>query len=282
MLTCRKGRTFAKLPDEAVREFREFSIPTVEISLEDDSSLDEVITLFVDINQQGEPVNRFDIVKAMYKADALMKGVFGLLAIEERRGQDVYYRPKRNEFSGVLKRLQVIENVSAPNAKVDKMWEKLLEIAVFARTGEHRNPVAVLKDFITPNRPKQPKLAAAEIKKLRTVFRFLDGLPNQLKESRIFTDQTHSYTVVTTMLRTDLQKKHGEPRLRKGLRAFATVLDKDGSGPNRRIAQRLRDYRDLSAKQTTHVSRRAGRERLFLELLELFLEEVAPASHGLK
>jgi len=121
MLTCRKGRTFAKLPDEAVREFREFSIPTVEISLEDDSSLDEVITLFVDINQQGEPVNRFDIVKAMYKADALMKGVFGLLAIEERRGQDVYYRPKRNEFSGVLKRLPVIENVSAPNAKVDKM-----------------------------------------------------------------------------------------------------------------------------------------------------------------
>jgi hypothetical protein len=50
-----------------------------------------------------------------------------------------------------------VENISAQNAQVDKMWEKLLEIALFARTGEHSNSVAILKSFIMPNRPKQAK-----------------------------------------------------------------------------------------------------------------------------
>src|SRR5713101_10074758 len=58
-----------------VRDFREYSIPTIEISLDDESSLDEIISLFVDINQQREPVNRFDIVKAMCKTDPLLKSV---------------------------------------------------------------------------------------------------------------------------------------------------------------------------------------------------------------
>jgi hypothetical protein len=97
-------KMFSNLSDETVRDFREYSIPTVEISLDDESSLDEVITLFVDINQQGEPVNRFDIVKAMYKGDGLMKSIFNLLALEQKRGQDIYYRPKNNEFTSVLKK----------------------------------------------------------------------------------------------------------------------------------------------------------------------------------
>src|ERR1700730_1570690 len=57
--------TFATLDDAAIRELREYSIPTIEITLSDDSTLDDMISLFVDINQQGVRVNRFDIVKAM-------------------------------------------------------------------------------------------------------------------------------------------------------------------------------------------------------------------------
>jgi hypothetical protein len=58
-------KKFADLDEEVIREFREYAIPTIEISLTDDSHLDEIINLFVDINQQGVQVGRFHIVKAM-------------------------------------------------------------------------------------------------------------------------------------------------------------------------------------------------------------------------
>jgi len=94
-------RAFRALSDDVVRDFREYSIPTVEISLDDNSALDEVITLFVDINQQGEPVKRFDIVKALYKGEPLLKSIFSLIALEQKRGQDVFYRYKNNDVTAV-------------------------------------------------------------------------------------------------------------------------------------------------------------------------------------
>jgi len=265
-----KRRPFSKLTDEEVRDFREYSIPTIEISLEEDTSLDEVITLFVDINQQGEPVKRFDIVKALYRSDPVLKAVFELLALEQRRGQDVFYKPKTNEFTSVLKRLQVVDGISASNAKVDKMWEKLLELAVFARAGEHRNPVAILKEFITPaaSKPKTPKLSSAEVQRLRRVFRFLKSLLPSMKGSRFFTDQTHSYTMITSMLRGGLLDVIGEGPLAEKLKSFSALLDDDKTvATNKKLAARLREYRDLSTKQTTHVSRRNLRDTLFVEII---------------
>ena len=265
-----KRRPFAKLTDEEVRDFREYSIPTIEISLEEDTSLDEVITLFVDINQQGEPVKRFDIVKALYRSDPVLKGVFGLLALEQRRGQDVFYKPKNNEFTSVLKRLQVVDSISASNAKVDKMWEKLLELAIFARSGEHRNPVAILKEFITPaaNKPRSPKLASAEVERLRRVFRFLKSLLPGMKQSRFFTDQTHSYTMVTSILHGNLLDVIGEGALAAKLRNISGLLDDEkAAASNKKLTAKLREYRELSTKQTTHVSRRSARDNLFVEMI---------------
>ena len=89
---------------------REYAIPTIEIGLGDETGLDEVISLFVDINQQGVAVNRFDIVKAINRNDALLKSVFDIIARKETRGQDVYYKMKGNEFTGVLKRLRTVES----------------------------------------------------------------------------------------------------------------------------------------------------------------------------
>src|SRR5262249_2650626 len=79
-----KGREvrFAGLSEDVVRNFREYAIPTIEISLDDDSSLDEVINLFVDINQHGVKVNRFDIVKAIGEENELLQGVLDLIAVE--------------------------------------------------------------------------------------------------------------------------------------------------------------------------------------------------------
>ena len=97
-------KTFAQLEEAIVRDFREYTIPTIEISLSDDVSLDELISLFVDINQYGVAVKRFDIVKAMAK-DPLLKEVFDLLAIKQKRGQDEVYKLKNNDFTEPVKAL---------------------------------------------------------------------------------------------------------------------------------------------------------------------------------
>ena len=262
-----KEISFAKLPDEIVRDFREYSIPTVEITLEEGSSLDEVITLFVDINQQGEPVKRFDIVKAMYKSDPLMKSVFALLALEQKRGQDVFYKAKGTDFSKLLKCVQSVSAIAAPNAQVDNMWEKLLEIAIFSRTFVHKKPIAVLRDFIVPGRNPQSKLTAAEVDSLRKVFGFLVKQIPSLGTSRIFTDHTHLYTVITSLLEEDLVSSLGQMELGRRLKTFSGLIGQRVKPP-RGLGPKVAQYLEYSAKQTTDASRRTERQRLFLEIVD--------------
>lgn len=86
-----KEQEFSQLAPDVVRNFREYAIPTIEITLGDDTSLDEIINLFVDINQHGVKVNRFDIVKAIGKENKLLRSVLKLIAIEQKRGEDVFF-----------------------------------------------------------------------------------------------------------------------------------------------------------------------------------------------
>ncbi len=164
---------FKNLADHHLRDFREYVIPTIEITLDEDTNFGDIISLFVDINQKGLKVTRFDIVKAMSARNWLLKSVFALLALDERREQAKFYRIKNNEFSYVLKRLSVIAKASDNQVKVDRMWERLLEIAQFVQSGDHRKPVDILKGFISARDQTQPRLTAEETAKLRRVFRFL-------------------------------------------------------------------------------------------------------------
>jgi hypothetical protein len=107
-----RRRTFKQLQDEKVREFREYSIPTIEIDLDDESSLDEIINLFVDINQQGAKVKRFDIVKAIGSENPLLSSVFELVAQEQTRKDDKYFKKKATAFTRVLEKLQIVQNAS--------------------------------------------------------------------------------------------------------------------------------------------------------------------------
>jgi hypothetical protein len=91
---------FSGLPADVVRNFREYAIPTIEITLDDETSLDEIINLFVDINQHGVKVNRFDIVKAVGKSNKLLRSVLKLIAIEQKRGQDVYFKKEDRRLHG--------------------------------------------------------------------------------------------------------------------------------------------------------------------------------------
>lgn len=263
-----KKTTFAKLSDEEVRDLREYSIPTIEILLDDNSGLEEVITLFVDINQQGDPVDRFDIVKAMYRANPLLKSVFQLVAEEQRRQQDVFYRQKRNDFTRVLKRLQVVVKIQANNAAVDAMWERLLELALFARDGKHRSQIEVLNPFLKGKGETAARLTKGEESRLRKVFAFLNKLPESLKKSRFVTDQTHFYTLATTLLGHDLEQKFGVAGLRTRLQRVSQWMSNEASAPRGSARAQLRNYLEQSARQTTHVSRRTAREKLLLALLD--------------
>jgi hypothetical protein len=269
-----KKKGFRDLDEKIVRDFREYAIPTIEISLSEDSSLDEIISLFVDINQQGVAVNRFDIVKAMGDKDKLLGSVFGLLAERQQRGQDVFYRSKRNEFTNVLKRLQVVDSLSDGNSKVDRMWQLLLEIALFARNAKHRKPVEVLKSFIG-GESNRNKLTADEQRTLRNVFKFIGEAykAQGLGESRLATDQTQLYTLATSLMGSDLLRAWPRTELVSKIVAFVELLDGrkiPRQTPNgKRLATNVKRYQEFSAKQTTDPSRREERQRLFIEAVRL-------------
>ena len=110
-----------KLPESVIANLGEYSMSTIEITLTEETSIDEIIDLFVDINQEGEPVKRFDVVKAIGTENPLLQSVFDLIALEERRKQDVRYKAKNNEFTYVLKALSQIAKVPEGNAKVDRI-----------------------------------------------------------------------------------------------------------------------------------------------------------------
>jgi hypothetical protein len=89
-----------------------------------------------------------------------------------------------------------------------------------------------------------------------------------MKQSRFFTDQTHSYTMVTSILRGNLLDVIGEETLAAKLRIFSGLLDDEkAAATNKKLTAKLRQYRELSTKQTTHVSRRSARDNLFVEMI---------------
>lgn len=262
---------FENLDDNVVRDLREYAIPTVEIQLNEETTLDEIISLFVDINQQGVPVNRFDVVKAMYRDDPLLRKTFQLIAIHQQRGQDVFYRTVRNDITFVLKRLQIVSAVKENNSKVDRMWEKLLELSLFAITNEHRKPIDILKGFISGKTAGKNRLDRKSEKAVRQVFAFLKKAYTNARigQSRLATDQTHFYSLATLLLTTGRFPNIAEGELLRKLEAVALYVDRaDTSGLSRSATKTLKEYMEVSKKQTTDVSRRQDREKLLKRGIE--------------
>jgi hypothetical protein len=259
---------FKSLQPEAVRELREYAIPTIEITLDDDTSLDEIISLFVDINQYGEPVKRFDIVKALYRNDPFLKSTFRLIGRQQTRGQDVNYKMIGNEFTFVLKRLQVVASVEGNNTKVDRLWEKMLELAMFAVTAEHRKPVDILRGFVSGKSAGTYKLSHQAQLQLRTAFRFLKvAYSGELGTSRLATDQTHFYTMATWLLRAGSFDRWPNAELTGKLTRLASLIEKN-TPPASNVKKDFAKYMEWSERQTTDVSRRVERERLFIRILD--------------
>ena len=272
-----KKYTFADLPDEVVRDFREYAIPTIEITLDDESTLDEIIKLFVDINQQGAKVKRFDIVKAIGRDNPLLSSVLGLVAQEQVRKQDIYYKKKNNAFTRVLQELQTVVNAADANTKVDRMWERLVELVLFNRTHKHRQPGQILKTFIkTDDAADTKKITPSELVELRRCFAFLDKCykETELGTTRLSRDVPHFYTMVTTLLSSDLLEADGAPpdypTVRAKLLAFANLLPDEIVLPDGDPkSEPLEEYKEAAVRQTTHPGRRQTRQQKLLEIVDM-------------
>ena len=265
-----KTKTFKQLDEDLVRGFREYAVPTIEIELDDDSSsIDEIINLFIDINQTGVKVSRFDVVKAMWK-DPLFKQVFDLVALKQRRKQALYYKAKATPYVSVLKRLNIVARLSEKNSQVDRMWERLTEIALFSRMKKHRAPVDILKGFIAGGNTPNSALTKDELKSLRDAFVFLRKAyaHNGFTNSKLATDQPRFYTLVTSLLGTDLLSRFSTEELTRRLVAFAKIIDGKASPPTSEMVSIVKEYEAVSERQTTHPGRRDKRQQLLLKALD--------------
>lgn len=262
-------KTFRELDESSVRDFSEYVIPVIEITLDENVTLDEIITLFVDINQQGVAVKRFDIVKAMYKNDKILKSSFRLIAIEQKRAQDIFYKMISNEFTYILKKLSTVEKTPDSNSKVDKIWEKFLEIVIFSISNQHQKPIDILKGFISNTITGRYKLTKKTERQLRKVFRFLKFAYSdvQISNAKLAKDYTHFYTMVTTLISTDLLRKFTEPQLKKKLRPLSAIINNEKDKTKNISQKKIRNYIELASKHTTDTVRRQSRNKLFYEMI---------------
>jgi Protein of unknown function DUF262 len=163
---------FKDLDDSIVRRFREYAISTIEIDLdEDNASFSEIVDLFIDINQKGVRVGRFDVVKALVK-DRLFRQAFRLIARRKDRKKSTYFTPINNSFTRVMLKLNALARISDKNSQIDRMWERFTEIALFARDKTYRAPANILKSFINldENRDINKSLSEDELSNLRKCF----------------------------------------------------------------------------------------------------------------
>lgn len=270
------GRTtFATLPADVVRDLREYSIPTVEITLQDDSTLDEIISLFLDINQQGVPVSRFDIVKAMGRQNRLLKSVFDIIAVKETRGQVEHYKSKRNDFTAVFKHLSTVSSLGDSKSRVERQWQILLELAMFQESRRHRKPIDILKSFIRASRDAEggniAALKSKDAKALRAVFAFLSRayrVPS-LKSSSLATDHTRFYSLATTLIAHPFLEAMDEDELIRRIETVSQLIDgKKHLAGNPRVTKAVKKFLGLVSDRTTDTPRRDDRHLALVEAIE--------------
>jgi hypothetical protein len=258
--------SFKELTEALIRDFREYSIPTIEISLSEDgsTSLTEIISLFIDINQQGVPVSRFNIVKALCLDSELLKSVFRLIAQKQVRGKDVFYKALDNDIVKVLKRLRDVQAVSDPNYKVDKMWEHLLEICLYRQTRQHRKSIDVIKGFINKKTFAGVTLDRSTIKSVRSAFEVVRRVQRRFTaHSPLFTDYTFLYSVITVLTKPGVLTAKNRDLIEDKLTLLAEAL----AAKRAKQSPIVRNLVVQTKLHTTDVSKRIEREKMIAEIL---------------
>jgi hypothetical protein len=119
---------FSDFPDDAIRDLREYQLAMIEIKLDEDTNLDEIVNLFVDINQKGVKVTRLQIVRAIKRDDPFLKSVYGLVAEKQPRYHDSFTQVKKGTVADVLGKLSVVAGAADKAAKADRMWGKMMDL----------------------------------------------------------------------------------------------------------------------------------------------------------
>lgn len=261
-------KTLAELSNLQILGLRDYTLSVIEIDFDDTTSLDEIISLFVDINQQGVPVNRFDIVKALYRTDPLLQQVFRLVALRQKRREDVRFKMIKSNIPFVLSKLDIVSRIITESSRIDKMWERLFEFALFCRSGQHRKPVEILKEFIRSKKTDTVKLSPSELGRLNHAFKFIANGYRQvnLSRTRWATDQTHFYILVTSILNIASSEPRLSPEMYPRLLEFDEFLG--GKQPPKKVREDVKSYIGLSSKQTTDPAKRKDREALFVQILQ--------------
>ena len=264
---------FAKFSDDAVRDLREYQLALIEIKLGEETNLDEVINLFVDINQRGARVTRLQIVRAIKRDDPFLNSVYSLVAEKQHRYHDTFVLVKKGTVSKVLEKLSAIAGAADKHAKADRMWGKLMELALFIRNGNsHGKGSDVLKKFV--EKKAESPLTAEEKKKLRRTFTFLDrAYKAGLRDTRLATDYSHFYIMATSLLSGDLLAQDaGDPErteLIAKLLKFSKFLEPSPTLPgDADIRSDTLSYLSLSTRQTTDSKKRKQRQSLFEKIVK--------------
>lgn len=261
---------FSKFPNEHIRILREYVIPTIEISLEEDTNLDELIDLFVDINSFGIRVKRTDIIKAIKKDDPLLQSVYKLIVTKRQKGMDRFTKVNHTRIRKVLRHLTVVSRAPDKPSEADRMWEKLMDLVLFMRANNsHSKGATALKKFMGAK--GESALTSEEKHILQRTFSFLyQAYTNGLAGTRLASEYAHFYIMSTSLVKQEIfpvviSEPKREDLMRK-LTEFGKRMDTEPIPF--KSESKMGEYLLLSSKQTTDVKKRARREVLFKEILE--------------
>jgi hypothetical protein len=165
-----------------------------------------------------------------------------------------------------MKKLQLVAGIADADAQADRMWALLFELALFVRSGDlHRKPTEILKTMIKNVGAQHKKLSKVETSKLRAAFEFLEEAyrTSKLVDTRLATDQTHFYIMITSLLASDLLATVLTKTLVKKLVAFGKLI-----GAKKVLNADVERYLELSSKQTTDAEKRKDRQKLFVDIVK--------------
>jgi hypothetical protein len=156
--------------------------------------------------------------------------------------------------------------------RVDRMWERLMEIALFTRNKKHRAPAEILKAFIkSPKEQRNARLTMAELRTLRGAFDYVALIYRKVAsfvKSKFATDQPQFYTMITFLLSTDTMEKFKAVQFGRRLIEIRKILDGEVAAP-KGMEEDIKQYEEASTKQTTHPARRDRRQVTLENLLPL-------------
>ena len=98
---------------------------------------------------------------------------------------------------------------------------------------------------------------------LEHAYRYLPGLT----KLSLVTDQPQFYTLITTLLSTDLLVRYQPAELEKRILEAGKILDEIVPAPDA-LKKAAADYRVAAIKQTTDTSKREKRQKMLVKIID--------------